>query len=183
MLDIMEIADRWIVDSGASQHVTNFSRRKLITGFLEKIKEQIFETASGEASVNERISAKAKAFRNISMKILMMKSSPSLISLGQIVKEGFIFLWVPKFYPCFVCTKTGCITPLDVHNNLPYFQKGGISEIVTNQQTIEKLTGIKIENRKIVIPLDSDPTVSEGGHGESAMIFVAKGQERRRRQY
>ena len=48
MLDITEVADRWIVDSGASQHVTNFGRRGLIKGFSEKIKEKILKEITVE---------------------------------------------------------------------------------------------------------------------------------------
>ena len=49
--DIDRIAEKWIVDSGASRHITGRSKRDLVSGFIRKMKEQIFDAAGGPIAV------------------------------------------------------------------------------------------------------------------------------------
>ena len=84
----------------------------------------------------------------------MMKNAPSLHSMGQLVKQGFIFVWIPSYQPGLINTTTGEITPLDVSANLPYLKKNGVRTYVTDQRLVQLVTGIKISKDQVMTKLE-----------------------------
>jgi len=111
------MGNRWIVDTGASQHMvakTNIDRNQIILAS----KPYKLHTANGKVETRERYRAYIPTLDDY-VEAVVLDNTPAAISVGQLIQVGYSFRW-DQTTPATLINPEGDEIELLVDHNVPY---------------------------------------------------------------
>ena len=118
----------------------------------KKIKGVMIRTADGNVMANDVVPIRIDRLGDLLAEVLVLPNSPGLLSAGMLEKSGFSSVWAHGYLPCLVENKTGNLIVCDICANLPMVIKGGVSDMIRDQPTLQKLCGVTVEDGEISVP-------------------------------
>ena len=201
---VPDILLRWLVDSGASQHVipsgfVNKNRGQFAESFCPIDNGSAFETANGLVKPEGEVMAWVRQLDR-KLKFVMMPDCPRIISMGKLVKEQRLaFHWYPGQRPYLENCSTGEIAWLDDECDTPVmprhlrFVNPGWDPLVKNMMCpLRNFSSLRRRERKsrrtVLTSSDSSdrsestgssgsPVTSESSRGLGGTCAVARQQE------
>ena len=121
---IIPVMTSFIVDTGAGIHLRCYASG-LSTFDIQKIS---LMSANGPLTASKMTRVK---FRNIGeQECIVLENSPNVLSVGQLVSQGYTFIWTPKDLSsgteerALLCTPGGQTITLVVRDFVPYLVDG-----------------------------------------------------------
>ena len=123
--EMFQISVKWILDSSASKHFCGKDQAAAFKEHIRTVKATRVSTAAGSVVMNQAIIAKFGEL-DVKQEVKILPDSPALMSMGQIVQEGYSFYWNYGHMPCLVSANSSRVFVLDTIGGLPMIVKGGI---------------------------------------------------------
>ena len=117
-VDVFRMTYKIMADTGCPLDLIGYSKAAKFSDRMETIHGQTFNTANGPYESTLSITARLKPLINDFCEFFIMKSSPSVFSVGKRCKNGFCFIWLAGLNPCMITPDLNVVL-LDVVDDVP----------------------------------------------------------------